>query len=150
MRWTAPPSFGVSCTGPSDCTAVGQDGNQQPIYVQDSSGTWGTPTEVSGAQGSGGLLTNVSCVSASACTAVGSDSNGQPHCPVHLESDGRAAWGASPERLRKIIWKAHSRRELHNQGEGARLEQPHSAKRDQVAETGYQTLTGATPGRRSS
>ena len=33
---------GVSCTGASDCTAVGQDADGQPIYATESHGVWST------------------------------------------------------------------------------------------------------------
>jgi large repetitive protein len=58
---------GVSCTGATDCTAVGEDGNDQPFYQTETGGTWGTPTQISAS----GSFSGVSCTSATDCTAVG-------------------------------------------------------------------------------
>ena len=32
--------YGVSCSDASDCTAVGDDNNGQPIYATETAGTW--------------------------------------------------------------------------------------------------------------
>ena len=37
---------GVSCTDATDCTAVGVDGNGEPIYATETGGVWGPATEV--------------------------------------------------------------------------------------------------------
>jgi hypothetical protein len=75
--------YGVSCTDANDCTAVGDAGapgsdTDAPVYATETSGTWGTPTVLSGPPGSTGDLTGVSCVDASDCTAVGFDANLEP------------------------------------------------------------------------
>ena len=62
---------GVSCTSATDCTAVGQDfdENYGPFYITETGGTWGTPTQIAAS----GSLTGVSCTDATDCTAVDSD-----------------------------------------------------------------------------
>ena len=62
---------GVSCTSATDCTAVGQDfdENYGPFYITEAGGTWGTPTQIAAS----GSLTGVSCTDATDCTAVDSD-----------------------------------------------------------------------------
>ena len=60
----SPPLSGsltrVSCVDPTDCTAVGADNNQQPFYVTESDGVWGTPTQLAWPLGSGSF-SGVSC-----------------------------------------------------------------------------------------
>ena len=84
----------VSCTGPGDCTAVGTSDqppgslDEQPLYVTESDGTWGTPTLLAGA----GSLGAVSCTSAGDCTAVGDTPGPGPFGPFYVtESNG--TWG---------------------------------------------------------
>ena len=69
---------GVSCVSATDCTAVGQDGNEQPFYVTETAAGWGTPAEISGTPGGAGRLLGVSCVSPIDCSAVGQDGNDRP------------------------------------------------------------------------
>ncbi len=83
----------VSCTDPSDCTAVGHDNNDQPIYATETSGTWGTATEVTGSGGGSGYFFGVSCTDASDCTAVGYDDNDQP---IYATETG-GTWGTPTE-----------------------------------------------------
>ena len=68
----------VSCSAPSDCTAVGTDTGSQPIYSIETSGGWSAPTEVPLGAPATGSLSAVSCPAAGYCTAVGTDSNGFP------------------------------------------------------------------------
>ncbi len=61
---------GVSCTAPTDCTAVGNDlSTDEPFAVVESDGTWAPPAtiDVTG----GASLSEVSCTSPTDCTAVG-------------------------------------------------------------------------------
>jgi len=66
--------FGVSCTGSSACTAVGnsvdQAGASQPLAERWDGTQWTIQPIPSPSQG-GGSLNSVACPSASACTAVG-------------------------------------------------------------------------------
>ena len=50
----------VSCVDPTDCTAVGADNIEQPFYVAESAGVWGTPTQLAWPSGSGSFSA-VSC-----------------------------------------------------------------------------------------
>jgi hypothetical protein len=66
----------VSCPSATNCTAVGRDG-----YANETDGTWGPVTEISGFAGGSG----VSCTDAKDCTAVGAvgydggaDGSGEP------------------------------------------------------------------------
>ena len=66
---------GISCIDALDCVAVGSDGNNQPITITETAGSWGAPEEVSI---SIGALNGVSCTDITNCVAVGSDySSGQ-------------------------------------------------------------------------
>lgn len=88
----------VSCSSAKDCTAVGQDGVQRPIYATEKSGVWGPAIEVS-RSATAGELTGVSCTSALDCVAVGFDgqpADGSAPFPIHVtETDG--VWGALSE-----------------------------------------------------
>jgi hypothetical protein len=68
----------LSCTDATDCTAVGNINYNEPIYVTETRGTWGTPTEITGVPGGEGRLNAVSCINASDCTAVGIDGDDLP------------------------------------------------------------------------
>ena len=59
----------MSCVSVGACTAVGGDGNGQPIYALETGGVWGAPGEVPGGPGS---FIGVSCSSSGDCMAVGS------------------------------------------------------------------------------
>jgi hypothetical protein len=83
--------YGVSCNNRVNCTAVGQDGNGQPIYASVGTGQSRQSTELPAA-GGGGLF-SVSCSDSGDCTAVGSDGSGQPI--VATESSGN--WGSPME-----------------------------------------------------
>jgi len=88
----APGGFqAVSCTGVGNCTAVGYDGNHQPIYATESGGVWGTATEV---LAPGGVsFSGVSCTGAGDCTAVGGDSSAKPI----YATETAGVWGAPTE-----------------------------------------------------
>lgn len=58
----------VSCTSPTDCTAVGSG----PSAATETNGTWGRTSDFAGPTLIGGF-NGVSCVSAGNCTAVGGD-----------------------------------------------------------------------------
>lgn len=65
------PLSAISCATSSQCTAVGQHANGQPMVAADTNGSWLASTvEIPGAT-SDGTLTAVSCPSATSCTAVG-------------------------------------------------------------------------------
>jgi hypothetical protein len=59
----------ASCTSAGNCTAVGNDAQNQPIYVNQTNGTWGSAAEV--LMTVGGAFSSVSCTSAGNCTGVG-------------------------------------------------------------------------------
>ena len=87
---------GVSCPDAVDCTAVGHDDPVEgsnptyyPVYVTESSGSWGSGTEIDTT--GEGYFNAVSCVDATDCVAVGDD--GQDIYAV--ESDG--TWGPDIE-----------------------------------------------------
>ena len=65
--------YEVSCQDPGTCTAVGQDGNDEPMVDDETGATWASPTEipVTGTGEFSGELTGVSCTSAGNCTAIG-------------------------------------------------------------------------------
>src|SRR6266536_3234705 len=71
--------FGVSCTAPSACTAVGASitraGESQPLAERWDGSRWRIQPTPSPAQG-GGSLNGVACTSPSACTAVGGSNAG--------------------------------------------------------------------------
>jgi hypothetical protein len=85
----------VSCVRGGACTAVGGDGNGQPIYATESGGVWGTATEL---QTSGsGAFSAVSCTDPTDCSAIGTsagealystESTGVWSTPTTLASDG--------------------------------------------------------------
>jgi len=77
IQITAPSSSGlfsgVSCSDSTDCTAVGDDGNYQPIYAIESGGVWGA-TQFIDTNNELGTYTDfnaVSCSDPTNCTAVG-------------------------------------------------------------------------------
>src|SRR6266498_6151994 len=71
--------FGVSCTAPSACTAVGASitraGAFQPLAERWNGSRWRIQPTPNPAQG-GGFLNGVTCTSPSACTAVGGSNAG--------------------------------------------------------------------------
>jgi hypothetical protein len=88
----------VTCTSPTSCVAVGEDGNDQPLVLTGDPATWtashARQITLGGALGSAGLLTSVACTSSTACVAVGSDGRGQP---LALVGDP-ASWTAAQAR----------------------------------------------------
>jgi hypothetical protein len=85
----------VSCIDAVDCTAVGEDGNQQPFYVSETNGVWGTPTELAFLGGTGSF-SGVSCTDAVDCTAVGEDVGHGYNWPIYaVETAG--AWSTPAE-----------------------------------------------------
>ena len=84
----------VSCTSPTDCTAVGDHGQGQarpldgptlqPIYATETAGVWAKAREIESPE-SGGVFTGVSCTSVGKCTAVGYDYSGS--YDVHGEAE---------------------------------------------------------------
>ena len=67
--------YGVSCTRPSACTAVGEQltstGIAQPLVERWDGASWEIQSASLPAGASGGLFGGVSCTAARACTAVG-------------------------------------------------------------------------------
>ena len=82
----------VSCTSAGNCTAVGNDTNNEPFYVTESGGTWGAITEISIPAGDISIqlyeFNSVTCTSATDCTAVGDDGSG----PFYASESG-GTWG---------------------------------------------------------
>jgi hypothetical protein len=67
--------MGVSCSGVTDCTAVGSYGDVSGlVYATETNGVWGPATEIPVSGGSG-TLPGVSCSDAADCTAVGANGN---------------------------------------------------------------------------
>jgi uncharacterized repeat protein (TIGR01451 family) len=94
--------YGVSCSDATDCTAVGDDNNSQPIYATETAGTWGTPVEVpvppAFAPYVFGDFTAVSCSDASDCTAVGYvyNSISSKNQPIYA-TETAGVWGTPVE-----------------------------------------------------
>lgn len=64
--------LGVSCAQPNQCTAVGNEANMSaPMFMIDSRGRWGAPTDLQFEGQGGGSFLGVDCVSVKTCTAVG-------------------------------------------------------------------------------
>ena len=63
----------VSCVDAIDCTAVGEDAESQALYLSETAGVWGKPTQITSASGLPQFFTSVSCTAVGDCTAVGSD-----------------------------------------------------------------------------
>jgi len=95
--------FGVSCTGPTDCTAVGffdSDSGVETLVESWNGSAWSivpspNPTSIPGL--SGDSLHAVSCTGSTACVAVGGDSTVSTHF-VHtlIESWDGASWSVVP------------------------------------------------------
>ena len=81
--------YGVSCTAAGDCTAVGADGRDQPIYATEAAGTWGKATAVN-TPVAGGEFRAVSCTAPGDCTAVGYDSRNEPIYATEAGAPGGA------------------------------------------------------------
>ena len=95
----------VSCPSPGNCSALGSytgPGDQQETFTLDqSSGSWGAPTEVTMANGQGaaGLsLTSMSCPSAGNCAAVGYYSRpGALFVHAYVVDETGGVWGPLQE-----------------------------------------------------
>ncbi len=97
------PLVGVSCPDAADCTAVGtlsSQGADNPVYVTEAAGSWGTGSEFSGAVPPGqtystatGEFHGVSCIDATDCVAVGGDANGAPTYAIEMGG----TWGLATE-----------------------------------------------------
>ena len=113
-RWSIQPTpnpggtlgaelFGVDCTGPSACTAVGaavdSGGNPVgPTLAEEWNGTkWSIQPTPNPSSPGGGILTWVACPSPSACTAVGAsvDTSGNPLATLAERWDG-TRWSIQP------------------------------------------------------
>jgi len=75
---------GVSCPFSYSCTASAWVGSDQPAYLVQTGGAWGSVTQLSGSPGGGGSLLGVSCTSDGGCTAVGNDANSRPMYAVEV------------------------------------------------------------------
>ena len=86
----------VSCPSTTSCTAVGAGGVDDPFAVVESSGTWGTPIEITlPAGGLSGQFDAVNCPSVGNCLAVGSYiAMGGATLPL-LASETSGMWGAA-------------------------------------------------------
>ncbi len=82
-------TYGVSCPAAGDCTAVGVDGNQEPVSVTETNGTWEPMTIFPAPMGY--YLQGVSCAAVGDCTAVGTDAGGGCGSLYAIESGG--VWG---------------------------------------------------------
>jgi hypothetical protein len=87
--------YGISCSDNTDCTAVGSDSNNVPIYATETAGVWGSATELPAPLGGGGVFRGVSCTSPRNCVAVGADTYESGHPIAVTESAG--TWGVPVE-----------------------------------------------------
>lgn len=78
----------ISCASPTDCTAVGEDSDFQPFYVDETGGVWGTPTQVTSTRSFSTGFNSVSCTAVGDCTAVGTDTDAAIY---DIETNG--VWG---------------------------------------------------------
>ena len=82
----------VSCFDATDCTAVGYDGDNDPIVVSETGGAWSTPSELFGLP-AGGWLFGVSCTGIGDCTAAGEIQSESYSGPMVVTESG-GNWGA--------------------------------------------------------
>jgi hypothetical protein len=108
MRWTIEPTpklsgvpiaelFGVSCTSPTACTAVGHQENPAAsrsftLAEQWNGKVWAIQPTSLGAGNRDGVLSGVSCWSATACTAVGDYTNRAGTVVTLAERWNGASW----------------------------------------------------------
>jgi hypothetical protein len=76
-----------------NCTAAGEDGDNEPFVASATGGVWDFSTELSGPPDVNGGLDGVSCVSAVDCTAVGGFANDQ----LLAVSESGGVWGTAAE-----------------------------------------------------
>ncbi len=86
--------YGVSCVSTGDCTAIGVDGNSEPMYLTESRGVWATPTEIPSTSGAV-FFDGVSCAGARDCTAVGSEFGSGDNLVPFYVSESHGVWGAA-------------------------------------------------------
>jgi hypothetical protein len=95
--------FGVSCTGPTDCTAVGffdSDSGAETLVESWNGSAWSivpspNPTSIPGLYGDS--LHAVSCTSSTACVAVGGNNTVSTHfVQTLIESWDGASWSVVP------------------------------------------------------
>jgi hypothetical protein len=83
----------VSCTGTSECTAVGSQGSPSLALAERWNGSqWSTQTTPTPSGGSSVVLNSVSCVSATLCMAVGSFANGTSPLNPLVEKWNGSSW----------------------------------------------------------
>jgi uncharacterized repeat protein (TIGR02543 family) len=74
--------YAISCASATTCTAVGYDGNGEPLVLTGNPSSWtasnATEITLGSGFGSNGSLQAISCTSAATCTAVGIDGHNQP------------------------------------------------------------------------
>jgi hypothetical protein len=89
----------VSCTSPTSCTAVGQEGGGlgAPIYATETHGAWATAKAIA-VPGGIGTLNAVSCASALDCTAVGASRTAKSANvqPIYV-TETNGVWGKVKE-----------------------------------------------------
>ena len=81
----------ISCTSATICTAVGDDDNNEGMYVTESAGVWGAVTEITA-----GTLQAVSCTSLGNCTAVGQTAFVAGTEPLYVTESG-GTWGSATQ-----------------------------------------------------
>ena len=85
---TGSDTVSISCTGPTDCTAIADDVS---TVVTETDGTWGSPApSFTGPDDSGANVYGVDCTSPSDCVAVGQTSTNS--VGYWVETDG--TWGS--------------------------------------------------------
>ncbi len=94
---------GVSCTGIGECTAVGDvsvSGTELPLYVTETGGVWGSPTEMAAGE-DGASFYGISCTGIGECTAVGYNFAGirggsqSPFPQAIYATETGGVWGSS-------------------------------------------------------
>ena len=63
--------WGIDCVTSTECTAVGNQKNTTPLYVEKSGGIWGEAMTLDASNVGGAHMMAVSCIGANNCTAVG-------------------------------------------------------------------------------
>jgi hypothetical protein len=97
------PGTSISCVSAGNCLVVGTqedtDHHYQPTYIQETGGTWSSPTQVSQPSGAsasdpGAGYTEVSCTSDDGCTAIGYYAN-TSNVDVPIGSSGSITTGTT-------------------------------------------------------
>jgi hypothetical protein len=95
--------YSVSCSSAGNCAAGGYytDGSSaaQAFVVDETNGSWGTPTEVAASLNTEGNATvnSVSCSSVGNCAAGGQYKDGSGHYQAFVVDEANGIWGTATE-----------------------------------------------------